>query len=87
MANPVEDFIVQAGLTRLNSPEMERSLMQTKPNPEALATYSGLSALDSRFIELTEMMEEGDFTRVQYQASMKVTRERRSYLERIVAKE
>ena len=86
-ANLVEDFIVEAVLTRLNSPEMERSLTQTKPNPRALATHAELSGLDSRFIELVEMVAEGEFTRAQYQAAMKVATERKSELEKVLAKE
>lgn len=86
-AHPLENFIVQAVLTRLNSPEMERSLTQAKPNPKALATHAELSALDGRFIELAEMVAEGEFTRIQYQAAMKVARERKSHLERTLATE
>lgn len=86
-ANLVEDLIVEAVLTRLNSPEMERALAEQKPNPKALAIHAELSALDSRFIELAEMVAQGDFTRLQYQAAMKVAQERKGELERTLAKE
>lgn len=86
-ADLVENFVVKAVLTRLNSPEMERSLSQAKPNPKALATHAELSALDNRFIELAEMVAEGEFSRVQYQAAMKVATERKGELEKTLAKE
>jgi len=86
-ADLVENFIVETVLTRLNSPEMERSLIQAKPNPKALATHAELSGLDGRFIELAEMVAEGEFTRVQYQAAMKVAMERKSELEKTLANE
>lgn len=86
-ANRVEDFIVEAVLTRLNSPEMERSLSQVKPNSKALAINSELSALDSRYVELAEMMGQGEMNRVEYQAAKKIVDERKSDLERTLAKE
>ena len=48
-AVPLEDFIVDAVLTRLNSPEMDRSLKHEKANPKALALHAELSALDQRY--------------------------------------
>ncbi len=41
-ANRVEDFLANAVLTRLNSPEMERSLKQDKRNPKAFALHANL---------------------------------------------
>lgn len=74
----VEDFIAQAILTRLNSSDMERSLIQTKPNPKAQPTHTELSEIDGRFIELAEMVAEGEFARMQYQTAIKVAMERKT---------
>ena len=84
---PVEDFVVEAVLTRLNSPEMERSLTESKPNPKALALNAELSGLDDRYIELAEMVEQGEMSRVEYQAAKKIVDERKADLERVLAKE
>ena len=86
-AERVEDFIVEAVLTRLNSPEMERSLTQSKPNPKALALHAELSSLDSRYIELAEMVGQAEMSRVEYQAAKKIVDERKIELERTLAKE
>ena len=86
-ANPVGDFAVQAALTRLNSPEMERSLPQSKPNPKALALNSELSGLDDRYIELAEMVGQSQMSRVEFQAAKKIVDERKGELERVLAKE
>ena len=86
-ADRVENFIVEAVLTRLNSPEMERSLTQSKPNPKALGLHAELSALDSRYIELAEMVGQGKMSRVEYQAAKKIVDERKIELERTLAKE
>ena len=74
-------------LTRLNSPEMERTLSSSNPNPKALAINSELSTLDDRFIELAEMVAQGEFTRVQYQAAMKVAEINKNEIEGCLAKE
>ena len=84
---PVEDFVVEAVITRLNSPEMERSLTEPKPNPKALALNAELSGLDDRYIELAEMVEQGEMSRVEYQAAKKIVDERKADLERVLAKE
>lgn len=86
-ARLVEDFVVEAVLTRLNSPEMERSLTESKPNPKALALNAELSGLDDRYIELAEMVGQGEMSRVEYQAAKKIVDERKADLERVLAKE
>ena len=79
--------MVEAVITRLNSPEMERSLTEPKPNPKALALNAELSGLDDRYIELAEMVEQGEMSRVEYQAAKKIVDERKADLERVLAKE
>jgi len=79
--------VVEAVITRLNSPEMERSLTEPKPNPKALALNAELSGLDDRYIELAEMVEQGEMSRVEYQAAKKIVDERKADLERVLAKE
>ena len=74
-------------LTRLNSPEMERCLSQSKPNPKALALNSELAGLDGRYIELAEMVGQGEMSRVEYQAAKKIIDDRKAELERTLAKE
>ena len=86
-ANRVEDFIANAVLTRLNSPEMERSLKQEKSNPKALALHAELSSLDDRYIELAEMMGQGEMTRAEYQAAKRVIDIRKVDLQKTLAKE
>jgi len=83
----VENFIVEAVLTRLNSPEMERSLASNKPNPKALAINAELTALDDRYIELAEMYGAGEMTRAEFQSAKKVVGERKENLEKSLAKE
>lgn len=86
-AEPVENFLVTAVLTRLNFPEMEKSLSQTKPNPKLLAVSTELAGLDDRYIEFAEIMGQGEMTRVEYQAAKKIVDERKADLERSLAKE
>ena len=86
-AHNVEDFVVEAVLIRLNFPEMERSLSQSKPNPKALKLNSGHAGLDGRYIELAEMVGQGEMSRVEYQAAKKIIADRKSELERTLAKE
>lgn len=86
-ANLVEEFIVNAVLTRLNSPEMERSLTQDKPNRKAIALHAELTSLDDRYIELAEMVGQGEMSRVDYQIARKIVDQRKSELERTLAKE
>ena len=71
-AQNVKDFVVEAVLTRLNSPEMERSLTQSKPNPKALALNSELAGLNGRYTELAEMLGQGEMTR-EYQVAKRLS--------------
>ena len=66
---------------------MERALTEERPNPKALAIHSELSLLDDRSMELAEMVAQGEFTRLQYQAAMKKIQERKRELETTLAKE
>ena len=83
----VEDFIAQTIFTRLSSPERRRSHIQAESSSRALALHAELSGLDDRVIDSAEMVAEGEFTRVQYQAAMKVATDRKGELERMLAKE
>ena len=65
----------------------ERSLSQSKPDPKALALNSELAGLDGRYIELAEMLGQGEMTRVEYQVVKRSTDDCKAELERTLAKE
>ena len=75
---------MQAVLTRLNSPEMERSLIQNSPNSKALASNSQLRGLDDRYLELAEMLGQDEVYRGEFQATQKIVDERKEALETVL---
>jgi len=83
----VEDFIVQAVLTRLNSPAVEASIKSAKANPKGLAIHKELASIEDKLIEQAEMLASNEFSRSEFNAGRKVILARKEKLETSLAQQ
>jgi len=86
-ARNIEELVTDALLTRLNSPELDRSMKASKNNPNNLAIHAELNELAKRNILLSEMFGAGELSRAELQAAKKIVEEKKVTLEKIINKE
>lgn len=83
----VEDFVVDAVLTRLNSPELRSSLIAPTEKPHLAGVHGELNLIDAKLIELAEMFAKGELSRAEFNAAKSLSIKRRDELERLLAQD
>ena len=86
-AHLVENFIAEAVLTRLNTPNLEKAIRDRKPNKYTLSAHRELSALSEREIELAEMFALSELNRSEFQSAKNKITARKRELELVISKE
>jgi hypothetical protein len=83
----VEDFVVDAVLTRLNSPELRDSLTAPSDKPHLANVHGELNLIDAKLIELAEMFAKSELSRSEFNAAKSLSVKRRDELERVLAQD
>jgi hypothetical protein len=71
----------------LNTPTLEKSIRDRKPNTQTLSAHKELSFLSEREIEITEMFALGELNKAEFQSAKNKLTSRKRELENLISKE